>query len=157
MVGEPKRVIVVQVINGALFVLLGLFAGWLWPTSTGFLTMVLVSYCILLAWEHQLLRSTWWTPQDRPTLRGQAPFIVSGLAYGVNSVVDSLLLGRQSALLLADYAGAQRAALGVSAFTRAASGLLLPRFARRPVALPHVASFSRPWRCWPVEVSWGSS
>lgn len=132
-VAEPVRVVRIQFLNGWVFVVAGAVAGLVWQSPAGFLSMVMVSYVLLLASEADLVRSTLTTPQARPALRGQAPFVISGLAYGVNSAIDLLVLGRRSAVNLAEYAGAQRVALGLGALSRAASGLLLPAFARRPV------------------------
>lgn len=134
VVGEPRRVAVVQVLNGVLFISLGLVAASFGRGPTAFLLAVLASYCTLLVWELRTLRAILAEPVARPALRGQVPFIVTGLADGITSVVDSLALGRQSTVALAGYAAAQRAALGLNAATRAASGLLLPAFSRRPTA-----------------------
>lgn len=134
-VDRPRRVAVIQLMNGALFISSSLLVAAFWPTPVGFLTAVCSSYYLLLLTESRLLSDVMRSSKTRPRLSGQLPFMVSGLAYGVNSVADSILLGRRSPTGLAEYAGAQRVALGVGALGRAASGLLLPAFSRRPVAI----------------------
>jgi O-antigen/teichoic acid export membrane protein len=127
-----SRVLSTQFVNGMCFTLLGLAVFLLRPALVTYIGVFFVSYVFLLLGNFHLLRQTVQAEGRTPSLVGQLPFVVSGVASGIGSSGDSLLLGSQSKMWLAQYASAQRAGLGVAAASRAASNLLLPRFTRAP-------------------------
>ncbi len=130
--GAHGRVLGLQTANGAGFVIAGMVASVLGLGPLGFLLSMGVVYATLTGTCGDILIRAWRERKAPVDPARPAPFVVAGLAYGVNTTFDSLLLGWDSPAALAPYAAAQRPAQGFSAAGAAAAGVLLPHFVEAP-------------------------